>query len=130
MFSLDSGSVNICHSARLVLPPSKEVSILVVGFLINYTTDVPGGPFPEGGCSASWSTVSTTNGPSELSSGLEMPLLYFLKAHTNLRRNSAMHHSADALKHHFSPPPISSKRVLLPSADLVMGPSWTILNIL
>ena len=38
VFSLTRGSVNICHSARLVLPPSKEVSILVVGFLINYTT--------------------------------------------------------------------------------------------
>ena len=38
VFSKNRESINICQMASLVLPPSKEASILVVGFLINYTT--------------------------------------------------------------------------------------------
>ena len=43
-----------------------------------------------------------------------------------------MHHSVDALKYHLPPrhPRFLLRELSLPSADLVMGPSWMILNIL
>lgn len=78
------GSVNICQLVRLVPSPSKEVSILVVGFLINYTAECCRGVHflkvvaQHHGAPG---TLSTINGPSELSSGRETLLLYYLKAH-------------------------------------------------